>query len=90
MNNKRELKRVINYIFSNLFAEGVVASFYATNTAKEDVESLLGSILALHNDFICRVSHPEPGIPAKQYYKKLTNDVNKKVSELIDRISSLS
>ena len=89
MANKRDLKRTINYITSELFAETVAASLYNGSPAQEDVDGILSSIVMINNDFISRVSHPEPGVKAGTYYKDLVNDFNKQVSEVIDQISNL-
>ena len=90
MANKRDLKRTINYITSELFAETVAASLYNGKTTQEDVDGILSSIVMVNGDFISRVSHPEPGIAPKVYYKDLTQDFNKQVSEIIDQISNLA
>ena len=89
MANKRDLKRTINYITSELFAETVVASLYNGTPQQADVEGILSSIVMVNDDFIKRVSHPEPGIKAGDYYKNLTKDFNKQVSEIIDQIATL-
>lgn len=90
MANKRDLKRNINYITSELFAECVAASLYSGKNEKEDVDNILSSIVIVRNDFITRVSHPEPGIPQKQYYKNLIDSFNKQASEIVDHICNLS
>ena len=89
MANKRELKRSINYICSDLFAEAVAVSLYDKKASKENLEALLASILIIHDDFIRRVSHPEPGLVPKVYYKAIIEDFNKQVSEIIDHIQNL-
>ena len=43
----------------------------------------------VNNDFIKRVSHPEPGIKPGAYYQNLIHDFNKQVSEIIDQISNM-
>ncbi len=86
MANKRSIKRGINYICSELFAECVALSLYNARSAKEDVDSLLKSILRTHSDYIKRVSHPEPGMKAKVYYKILIENFNKDVNDLADQI----
>ena len=88
MANKRDLKRTINYITSELFAETVAASLFNGNQ-QADVDGILSSIVMVNADFIKRVSHPEPGIKAGDYYKNLTKDFNKQVSEIIDQIATL-
>jgi len=89
MANKRDLKRTINYITSELFAETVAASLYNGKPSQEDVDGILSSIVMVNNDFIKRTSHPEPGLRAAEYYKNLIKDFNKQVSEIIDQISNL-
>ena len=89
MANKRNLKRTINYICSDLFAEAVAASLYGEKPNKDNIDALLSSILILHNDFLSRVSHPEPGMDKKVYYKAIIEDFNKQASEIIDQIQNL-
>ena len=91
MSNKRDLKRTINYICSDLFAECVAASLYSNQkSSTENTDALLTSILLVHSDYVRRISHPEPGIPQKKFYKILIEDFNKQVDELIDQIANLA
>ena len=90
MLNKRELKKTINYIFSELFAECVAASLYSGKPNQDNVEALLSSILHIQSDYVKSISHPEPGIPQKKYFRILINDFNKDVSEFIDQIGNLN
>ncbi len=89
MANKRQLKRTINYITSELFAETMAAVIYSDKANKQEGDSILASIILMRDDFISRVSHQEPGMPAKKYYKTLVNNFNSVVSETIDSISNL-
>ena len=89
MANKRDLKRSLNYSCSQLFAE-CVASYLCTDKAEHDtVDATLTSILRVHSDFVRRVSHPEPGMKPKAYYKRLIEDFNQTAGELIDQIAAL-
>lgn len=89
MSNRRKLKRTINYICGGLFAEAVAASLYGESANIENIDSLMASILIMHNNYISRISHVEPGMPAKDYFNDLKNKFNKEVSEIIDQISTL-
>lgn len=89
MANKRNLKRNINYVCSELFSEAVAASMYSSKATKEDVNALLASILVIHNDYVRRVSHQEPGLAPKIFYKDLVNSFNKQVSEIVDQVVNL-
>ena len=85
MANKRILKRKINYVCSELFSE-VVAASYSIKADDENVKALLTSILVIHNDYIRRVSHVEPGMSASEFF---ITKFNKQVSEIIDQISNI-
>lgn len=89
MAKKRDLKQTINYVCSELFAEAVAASLYGTNKGENAAESILSLIIITKNDFVKRISHPEPGIPAKKYYSQISDDFNHRVSDIIDQISNL-
>jgi len=53
------------------------------------VNALLASILVIHNDYVRRVSHQEPGLAPKLFYKDLVNSFNKQVSEIVDQVVNL-
>lgn len=89
MTNKRNLKRTINYLCGDLFAECIAASLYNGKTNKDDVDALLTSILVLNNNYVRRISHPEPGMSAKKYFKDLITNFNKQALEIIDQINNL-
>ena len=67
MSNKKDLKKTINYICSELFAECVAASLYNGKPNEDSVNALLSSILMIQNDYVRRISHPEPGMKQKEY-----------------------
>ena len=43
-----------------------------------------------HNDFVCRISHPEPGMEPKKYFADLTKNFNSQISEIVDQIANLN
>lgn len=89
MAKRRNLKRQINYICSDLFAETMAAALYGAKVDMEAVADTLATILVLRNDFIKRISHPEPGMEAKLFYKSIIKDFNLQVSDIIDKIGNL-
>lgn len=90
MANKRELKQMINNACEQLFAECMAVSLYEVKPDQETLRALLTSILLLRKDYVARISHPEPGMPQKQYYKVLLQDFKKHVNELIDQVHGLA
>lgn len=89
MANKRDLKKMINYICSDVFSECVAASIYSGKKDSEDVKAILSSILIVNDDAIRRVSHPEPGMPKKVYYKDLKDKFNSQIGEIVDQIINI-
>jgi len=85
----RILKRKINNACTELFTECVIASQFGGKANRENVNAILTSIIETNNDYIKRVSHPEPGMTAKAYYKYLKTHFNKTMLELIDQLSNL-
>ena len=83
MAKRRTLKKNINYICSELFAECVALTHY-----KEDVDNVMTRILLMHDEFVSRISHTEPG-NVKGFYKKLRMDFNAQVSDIVSTISQL-
>lgn len=90
MAKRKTLKRNIHQICTDLLAECVAVSLYSTKTDHGNVEALLYSILKTENDFIRRISHTEPGLKPKLYYRDLIDKFNKSISEIVDQINNLS
>ena len=88
MANKRVLKQNINVICEDLLAECLATTLYGSDADSKNCEALAYSILKLQREFISRISHPEPGMPAKAYYKKLKEDFIAQASDIIDQINN--
>ena len=89
MTNKRILKKSITQICEAMFTECVATSFSAQKSSQENIEALLFSIVRMQDDYLSRISHPEPGMPAKQYFKVLREKFAAQASELIDQINNM-
>ena len=87
MANKRKLKKRINLICEALFADCVAASLYGPKGNKENMEAHLFTIVKMQDHYIRRVSHPEPGLSAKVYFKDLREKFNVQVSNMLDQIN---
>jgi hypothetical protein len=89
MTNKRNLKKAINIICESLFAECIAYSLYNGKADDDTVNSILTSIINVNSDFVRRISHPEPGMAPKEYYKRLIADFDKSANEIVDQICNL-
>ena len=89
MANKRSLKHAINLICEELLAEAIAASLYGNGKNEENVDGILFSIIKLQNNYISRISHVEPGMQAKKYFKDLREKFTTDADEIIDQINNL-
>jgi hypothetical protein len=89
MANRRSLKHAINLICEELFAEAVAASLYGNTKHEENADAVLAGILRMQDDYISRISHPEPGIEPKLYFKQLREKFTAQVGEIADHINYL-
>ena len=91
MANKRSLKHAINLVCEELFAEAVAASLYGNEPHKEksNANDLLASIIRLEADYISRLSHVEPGMKPKLFFKNLREKFTSEVEEIVDQVNSL-
>lgn len=88
MASRKDLKKNVNYIAGELFAECLVNSLYVPGTDKKKADELLTEILNMHHEFVSRISHTEPG-NVKGFYKKFRSDFNAKVEEIIEAMGNL-
>lgn len=87
--NRRKLKKSINYLCGELFAECVAILHCHRDVPRQDVENVMKSILLMQDDLICRCSHVEPG-STKLYFKKLREKMTTTTDEIVENIMSLA
>lgn len=89
MAKRRTTKGYIHAVCTDLWAECVAVSLYVAKPENYDVETMLRSIIKIEKDYISRVSHVEPGIKAKAYFKDLRSKFTEQVNEIIDQVNNL-
>ena len=87
MANKRTLKKEIRKTCEELFAEVIAVALYGPESNKENMEALLNSIVSINNNYLDRVSHPEPGMSEKAYYRDLREKFNAQIGEIVDQLN---
>lgn len=85
---RKDLKKHINYLCGELLAECMADAQFSKKDNKQDVENVVLSIARMQNDWICRLSHVEPG-STKLFFKKLKEDMQNRTDEIIDQIQNL-
>lgn len=89
MAKRRELKKGINFLCGELFAECVSITLYQKPVQQQDIDNVMTNILNLQDDMLNRVSHVEPGMPAKAYFKQLRTDMVSRTEEIVAQINAL-
>ena len=87
MASKRTLKQNIRQVCSQLFAECVASSLYATQRNEEETEAMFHAIVRLERHYIDRISHPQPGMTQKEYFRDLTDKFKKEAAAIVDQIN---
>jgi hypothetical protein len=85
---RKDLKKHINYLCSELLAECIASAQYGKKDNKQDIENVMLSILKMQDDWVCRLSHVEPG-STKLFFKKLKEDMQKRTDEIVEQIQNL-
>lgn len=89
MANKRSLKREINNLCTALLAECEAVRLYG-KTNEKDLQSIVMTVFRVYGNAICRVSHPEPGVPVKAYFKDLRVTFVQQVEEIVEQLNALA
>lgn len=88
MASRKDLKKNVSCIITELISECFIREEIVPGTDKEAAEAIIAELIRTDADFICRISHTEPG-SARQYYRKFYADFNQKIDEIIGRIDAL-
>lgn len=89
MANKRQLKKRVNSICGDLFAECIACVLYA-KVDRENADAVMVDILNIQDDILCRISHVEPGLSAKKFFKKLNDDFQSAIESIVTQIEGLA
>ena len=69
MANRRQLKKSIKLVTGELFADCVALSMCEQGDQAK-LDSLMTEVIALHADYVARISHTERG-SEREFYRKL-------------------
>ena len=84
MASRRQLKKELNYICGELFADCVVLKM--CDTCNEDLlNQTMLEIINLRSEYVSRVSHTEKG-SVKKFYAKLREEFSAKVEAISQKI----
>lgn len=84
MASRKRLKKSINLICGELFADCVALSL-CNQADRTALEKLMAEIIAVRVEYISRISHTEKG-QERLFYKKLHEEFAQKTSALHEKI----
>ncbi len=84
---RRELKKSVNYLCADLFAE-CIALYNYERVDKDALQDVMESILMMQADIVSRISHVQPGA-CKPFFAKLREDLANRTDEIVDDIRAL-
>ena len=80
---------MIAYIADELATEAFYLSYASKGSTAEWVD-VFDRIFTIQNDYIARVSHVEPGLPARKYFDTLCLSFNEDAKAILDEIRRLA
>ncbi|MBR4066715.1 MAG: hypothetical protein IKJ97_08170 [Bacteroidaceae bacterium] len=89
MASRRDLKKVVAFVADELATEAFIVSY----DSKGDTEAwvaVFNKIFALSKEYIARINHVEPGMPAKKYFNALCDSFNTDAKAILDEIKELA
>ena len=89
MASRKNYKKVITYIADQLATQAFFASYDSKADAAEWIE-VFNSIFALNKEYIARVSHVEPGLPARKYFDTVSMSFSEDAKAILDKINALA
>lgn len=89
MASRKNYKKVITYIADQLATQAFFASYDSKADAAEWIE-VFNKIFALNKEYISRVSHVEPGLPARKYFDTVSMSFNEDAKAILDQINALA
>ena len=89
MASRKNLKKVIAFIVDDLATEAFFASYDAAGDTEAWID-LFNRIFGLNKEYVARVNHVEPGMPAKKYFNALCDAFNADAKALLEEIGKLS
>lgn len=89
MASRKNLKKVITYISDQLATQAFFASYDTKENADAWVD-VFNKIFVLNSEYVNRVSHVEPGLPARKYFDTLCLSFNEDAKAILNEIQQLS
>ena len=89
MASRKNLKKVIAFVVDELATEAFLLSYDAESNAEAWVD-VFNRIFAINKEYIARVNHVQPGMPASQYFNALCDSFNAETKAILEEINKLA
>ena len=89
MASRRDLKKVITFVVDELATEAFIVSYDSKGDAEAWVAPF-NKIFALNKEYVARMNHVEPGMPARKYFNTLCDSFNAEAKALLEEVRALA
>jgi len=93
MANKREIKKDVDYLIGEVISDCYTYLMIHGEKNRDNVLSIIGSIVEKRNDLISRVNHQDNNFDTKQvktHYKAINADLLTAINDSFSKLSTLS
>jgi len=92
MASRKELKKDIEFLVSEVVSECYTYMYFHPEKNQEKIVEIIGEIIGIRNDLITRVNHPDgkdnPKL-VRAHFNTITKDLKEKVIASLDKIGKL-
>jgi len=85
----KDLKKEVNYIFGEVIDEVNYKQLIKPEVDNDSVEAIIDEAVTFYEEFINKINKGRKAENKKQYFKEITNEIEKVVEELVEKINNL-
>ncbi len=93
MANRKELKKDINYLASEILSQAYMKFALMENVNEEQIQPIMVEALEMRNEYVARANHPDGKDNkkiVKTYYQTLRKNLMAKTVELLDKLEAIN
>ncbi len=89
MSSIKDFKKEINYVFGEVIDEANYKQLVNPEVDGDKVEAIIDEAVTAYEDFYKKINSGRKAENKKTFYKTLTQEVEKKVKDMIEKINAL-
>ncbi len=93
MANRKELKKDINYLASEILSQAYMKFALIESVKEEQIQPIMVEAIEMRNEFVSRTNHPDGKDNkkiVKAYYQTLRKNLMAKTIELLNKLETIN